>query len=56
MILPEEGVNSYTAGMDMTMEAAFAGMERTELRWGKILQDGGLKLVKIYCIKYYCWL
>jgi hypothetical protein len=37
MILLEEGVNAYIAGIDMTIVATFAGMERMESQWGKIL-------------------
>lgn len=48
MILPEEGVNAYASCMDMTMMAAFAGMERSESHWNEILSDVGLKLVKTY--------
>jgi hypothetical protein len=47
-VLPEVGVNSYAAGMDMTMMTAFAGVERTEAHWRRILDDTGLKLVKLY--------
>ncbi|QKX58549.1 uncharacterized protein TRUGW13939_05674 [Talaromyces rugulosus] len=48
MILPEEGVNSYAACMDLSMMAAFAGMERSESQWREILSSVGLKLVKTY--------
>ncbi|RYP17961.1 hypothetical protein DL765_004180 [Monosporascus sp. GIB2] len=47
-VLPEAGVNSYAASMDLTMMAAFAGMERTESHWRELLDEVGLKLVKIY--------
>ncbi|KAK5992084.1 Demethylsterigmatocystin 6-O-methyltransferase [Cladobotryum mycophilum] len=48
MVLPEKGVNAYTASMELTMMAAFAAMERSEAQWHKILEDVGLKLVKTY--------
>jgi hypothetical protein len=48
MILPEEGVNAYAACMDLSMMAAFAGMERSESQWREILSSVGLKLIKIY--------
>ncbi|RYP63793.1 hypothetical protein DL769_006859 [Monosporascus sp. CRB-8-3] len=48
MVLPESGVNSYAAAMDLTMMAAFASMERTEAQWRKILRDVGLELKKTY--------
>ncbi|KAL2756635.1 hypothetical protein ACRALDRAFT_1075525 [Sodiomyces alcalophilus JCM 7366] len=48
MVLPETGVNSYAAAMDLTMMAAFASMERSEAQWRKIVEDVGLKLVKTY--------
>ncbi|RYO96762.1 hypothetical protein DL763_003038 [Monosporascus cannonballus] len=48
MVLPESGVNSYAAAMDLTMMAAFASMERTEAQWRKILKDVGLELKMTY--------
>lgn len=48
MVLPETGVNSYAAAMDLTMMSAFASMERSEAQWRKIVEDVGLKLVKTY--------
>ncbi|ROT39597.1 S-adenosyl-L-methionine-dependent methyltransferase [Sodiomyces alkalinus F11] len=48
MVLPETGVNSYAAAMDLTMMSAFASMERSEAQWRTIIEDVGLKLVKTY--------
>jgi hypothetical protein len=48
MVLPEQGVNSYAACMDLTMMSAFASMERTEAQWQALLDSVGLKLVKRY--------
>ena len=48
MVLPETGVSSYAAAMDLTMMAAFASMERSEAQWRKILEDVGLVLTKTY--------
>ena len=47
-VLPEERVSEYASCMDLTMMAAFAAMERSEVQWSKILNDVGLKLVKTY--------
>lgn len=43
-VLPEKGVSSYAAGMDLTMMAAFASMERTEPQWEELLESCGLRL------------
>ncbi|KAI1458808.1 S-adenosyl-L-methionine-dependent methyltransferase [Annulohypoxylon moriforme] len=48
MVLPESGVNSYAAAMDLTMMAAFSAGERTEDQWCRLLDDVGMKLVKTY--------
>ncbi|KAJ2999001.1 hypothetical protein NUW58_g141 [Xylaria curta] len=48
MVLPEVGVNPYAAAMDLVMMSAFAGMERTESQWRRIMECVGLKLVKTY--------
>jgi hypothetical protein len=48
LVLPETGVSAYAAGMDLTMMAAFAAMERSESQWRKLLEKVGLKLVKTY--------
>lgn len=48
MILPETGTHVDAASMDLTMMSAFAGMERTEKQWAKVIDDVGLKLVKTY--------
>ncbi|KFA45947.1 hypothetical protein S40293_07288 [Stachybotrys chartarum IBT 40293] len=48
MVLPETGVNSYAAAMDITMMSAMAGMERSEAQWKALLESVGLKLVKTY--------
>lgn len=47
-VLPETGVSSYAACMDLTMMAAFSAMERSESQWLKIFEEVGLKLVKTY--------
>lgn len=48
MVLPETGVNSYAAAMDITMMSAMAGMERSEAQWKALLESVGLRLVKTY--------
>ncbi len=48
MVLPEVGVSPYAAAMDLVMMSAFAGMERTESQWRRIIESVGLKLVKTY--------
>ena len=47
-VLPQTGVSSYAAAMDLTMMAAFASMERTEAQWQTLLDSVGLRLVKSY--------
>ena len=49
MVLPEMGVNSYAAAIDLTMMVATAAHERTEAQWHKVIDGAGLKLVKTYC-------
>lgn len=49
MVLPETGVSTYAASIDLTMMVATAAQERTESQWCKVIEDAGLKLVKTYC-------
>ncbi|KAF7956538.1 hypothetical protein EAE96_003874 [Botrytis aclada] len=46
MILPETGVSSYAAAMDMTMMAACASQERTEAQWRALLSSVDLEIAK----------
>lgn len=48
MILPEMGTHIDAASMDITMMAAFAGMERSEKDWESIINEAGLRLIKTY--------
>lgn len=48
MILPETDVHIDAASMDITMLAAFAGMERSEAQWRSVIDEAGLRLVKTY--------
>lgn len=47
-VLPESGVSAYAAAMDLVMMGAFAGMERTEDQWRKLLDRAQLRLTKTY--------
>ncbi|KAI0389492.1 S-adenosyl-L-methionine-dependent methyltransferase [Xylariaceae sp. FL0594] len=47
-VLPERGLDPYSATVDLTMMAATASMERTEAQWGALLKEVGLRLVKVY--------
>ncbi|KAI9147620.1 S-adenosyl-L-methionine-dependent methyltransferase [Paramyrothecium foliicola] len=47
-VLPDLGVNSYAASMDLVMMAACAGGERTDAQWHEILEETALKLEKKY--------
>ena len=47
-VLPQTGVRTFAAGMDLTMMAAFASMERTEAQWRTLIDSVGLRLVKLY--------
>ncbi|KAF2683182.1 S-adenosyl-L-methionine-dependent methyltransferase [Lentithecium fluviatile CBS 122367] len=48
MILPETGAHIDAVTMDITMLAAFAGMERSEAQWRSVIEQAGLKLVTTY--------
>ncbi|KAF2651751.1 S-adenosyl-L-methionine-dependent methyltransferase [Lophiostoma macrostomum CBS 122681] len=48
MILPGVGAHIDAVTMDITMLAAFAGMERTESQWRSIIGQAGLRLVRTY--------
>lgn len=48
MILPETGVNSDVASIDMTMLTACASKERTQAQWREAVEDVGLELVQTY--------
>ncbi|KAI1339295.1 S-adenosyl-L-methionine-dependent methyltransferase [Xylariaceae sp. FL0016] len=48
MLLPETGVSHYAAYTDLTMMAAFASRERSEIEWREIIEEAHLKLVDIY--------
>jgi hypothetical protein len=48
MIPPEVGAHVDALSMDLTMMAAFAGMERSEAQWCSILDQAGLKLIRKY--------
>ena len=47
-IMPERGASFTAAGMDLTMMAAFASLERTEKQFSELLHDAGLELVKVW--------
>lgn len=47
-VLPDTEVSAFAACMDLTMMAAFAGMERSERHWRQLLEDVGLRLVQVY--------
>ncbi|KJZ71734.1 hypothetical protein HIM_08876 [Hirsutella minnesotensis 3608] len=48
MILPETGVGSEAASIDLTMMAACASIERTEEQWHGEIEKAGLKLVRTF--------
>ncbi|RYP59527.1 hypothetical protein DL770_010174 [Monosporascus sp. CRB-9-2] len=48
LVLAEQGLDSYSATVDLTMMAATASMERTEEQWHHLLDSVGLRLVKSY--------
>ncbi|KAI0183316.1 S-adenosyl-L-methionine-dependent methyltransferase [Xylaria flabelliformis] len=48
MVLSERGVPWRAAQLDITMLACFAGLERSRADWKALLDDVGLRLVKIW--------
>ncbi|KAF2735371.1 S-adenosyl-L-methionine-dependent methyltransferase [Polyplosphaeria fusca] len=47
-IMPERGASFVAAGMDLTMMAAYASLERTEEQFREILDEVGLRLVEVW--------
>ncbi|KAF4631566.1 hypothetical protein G7Y89_g6565 [Cudoniella acicularis] len=47
-IMPERGASFIAAGMDFTMMAAYASLERTEKQFRELLHEAGLELVKVW--------
>ncbi|KAI2609930.1 putative O-methyltransferase [Hypoxylon fragiforme] len=48
IVIPRTGATIYQTGMDMNMLGLFSACERTEAAWTKLIEDAGLKLVKIW--------
>ncbi|KAI8950393.1 putative O-methyltransferase [Xylaria longipes] len=48
MVLPPTGVSSIQAVMDVGMMANVGAYERTEAMWTKLVNDAGLKIIKIW--------
>jgi demethylsterigmatocystin 6-O-methyltransferase len=48
VVLPDTNVPWQAAYMDMSMMAAFGGIERTKAEYEKLLDDAGLKIVEIH--------
>ncbi|OAK94638.1 S-adenosyl-L-methionine-dependent methyltransferase [Phaeosphaeriaceae sp. SRC1lsM3a] len=46
MVLPEKGSSWRSTGLDMSMLACLAAMERSESEWLSLIDDSGLKVVK----------
>lgn len=42
MVLPDTGVNSYAAAVDLTMMVATVAHERSEMQWRKLVERAGL--------------
>lgn len=51
MVLPDTGVHSHIAAVDLTMMSACAGGERTESHWRSLLESVGLKLIDKFTYK-----
>lgn len=47
IVIPSTGASCYQAAMDCLVLQASAN-ERTEAVWNKVIQDAGLKLIKIH--------
>ncbi|TRX95590.1 hypothetical protein FHL15_003548 [Xylaria flabelliformis] len=48
MVLPPTGISSIQAVMDVEMMANVGAYERTEAMWTKLINDAGLKIIKIW--------
>lgn len=48
LVLPEQGVDAYSASVDLIMMSAFAAMERSEAQWRDLFASVGLSLGKTY--------
>lgn len=44
LVLPNTGVSSFGASIDLTMMAAFAAQERTEAQWQALFDSVGMNL------------
>ena len=48
MVLPDTKAHIDAVSMDITMLAAFAGMERSEAQWRQVIDEAGLIFVDQY--------
>ncbi|KAI0100275.1 putative O-methyltransferase [Nemania sp. FL0031] len=48
MVLPPTGASVIQSGMDVEMMALVSGRERTEDMWTKLINDSGLRIIKIW--------
>lgn len=46
MVLPEKGSSWRSTGLDITMLACLAAVERSESEWVRLIDDSGLKIIK----------
>ena len=47
-VVPETGASLRTASMDLNMMGLFAGIERTESHWRRLLDSSGLEIADIH--------
>jgi O-methyltransferase domain len=48
VVLPDTNCSEHGTGLDIGMMILHSGMERSESQWSQLLQQAGLKLVKIW--------
>ncbi|KAI1078806.1 putative O-methyltransferase [Whalleya microplaca] len=48
ILIPPTGASIYQASMDMHMMAVLSAYERTEAQWGKLIDEAGFKIVKLW--------
>lgn len=47
-VIPDMDADWQTTSLDLIMMSIFASQERTERQWHKLVEDAGLKVVKIF--------
>lgn len=48
IVLPDTGATRFATISDINMLALLAAMERSEAQWRKLLEQAGLKVIKVW--------